>query len=257
MRTIQAALKEHYQAVIEYGINPNNILGVFLYGSQNYGVDLPTSDVDTKAVFIPTFEQLVLDKKMVNHEIHLENGEHCEVMDVRHIVNEFRKQNINFVEVLFTDHFIVNPQFEDLWNDYYISNRDRICRYDITRGVNSIIGQAKHTINQNKTNGKKIANGLRLLYFLEHLLAGAPYEDCIVPVEEVREKIKELKSIETLESEDDANFLLQEFDAMKADFEAGEFVYIPENKNALDVILNDGILEIVKRGLENDSVFNR
>ena len=257
MRTVQEALKEHYQAVIEYGINPNNILGVFLYGSQNYGVDLPTSDVDTKAVFIPTFEQLVLDKKMVNHEIHLENGEHCEVMDVRHIVNEFRKQNINFVEVLFTDYFIVNPQFEDLWNDYYISNRDRICRYDITRGVNSIIGQAKHTINQNKLNGKKIANGLRLLYFLKHLLAGAPYQDCIVPIAEVRKKIKDLKAIEVLKSEDDANFLLQEFDSMKADFEAGKFAYIPENKDAIDVILNDGIIEIIKRGLENDSVFNR
>lgn len=257
MRTVQEALKEHYQAVIEYGINPNNILGVFLYGSQNYGVDLPTSDVDTKAVFIPTFEQLVLDKKMVNHEIHLENGEHCEVMDVRHIVNEFRKQNINFVEVLFTEHCIVNPQFEDLWNDYYISNRDRICRYDISRGVNSIVGQAKHTVNQNRLNGKKIANGLRLLYFLEHYLAGFPYEECIVPEEEVRERIKALKAIEVLETEDEALRLLQRFDVLKERFEVGEFNYIPENKDAIDVLINDGLLEIIKRGLENDSVFNR
>jgi len=257
MRTIQEALKEHYDAVIEYGINPNNILGVFLYGSQNYGVDLPTSDVDTKAVFVPTLEQLVLDKKMVNHEIHLPNGEHCEVMDVRHIVNEFRKQNINFVEVLFTEHCFINSYYEDLWNDYYISNRDRIGRYDIKRGVNSIVGQATHTINQNKTNGKKIANGLRLLYFLEHLLAGAPYEDCIVPVEPVREEIKALKAIEELESDTGATYLLEKFDELKADFEAGRFVYIPENKDALDVILNDGIIEIIKRGLVNDSVFNR
>ena len=34
------------------------ILGIFLYGSQNYNIATEKSDVDTKAIIIPTVEQL-------------------------------------------------------------------------------------------------------------------------------------------------------------------------------------------------------
>lgn len=36
----------------------DRIVGIFLQGSQNYGLDLPTSDVDTKLIVVPTFQEL-------------------------------------------------------------------------------------------------------------------------------------------------------------------------------------------------------
>ena len=52
MRNIQDALNEHKQAVIEYGIPEAQILGIFLYGSQNYGIDTEESDVPLSSLLI-------------------------------------------------------------------------------------------------------------------------------------------------------------------------------------------------------------
>ena len=36
----------------------------------------------------------------------------------------FEKQNINFIEILFTEYKWVNPKFQKLWEDYFINNRE-------------------------------------------------------------------------------------------------------------------------------------
>ena len=47
-------LKEHWNAVVDYGIPEERIIGVFLYGSQNYGFATEESDIDSKAIIIPS-----------------------------------------------------------------------------------------------------------------------------------------------------------------------------------------------------------
>ena len=51
----------HYKHVCSH-YNEDHILGVFLYGSQNYALDNGDSDVDTKAIYIPTFKEVVFNK---------------------------------------------------------------------------------------------------------------------------------------------------------------------------------------------------
>ena len=101
MRNIQQALEEHKTAVLKK-YPKDKLLGVFLYGSQNYGTSTENSDVDTKAILIPSFGDLIL-REPVSKEIHLANNEHCEVKDIRELVKMFKKQNINFLEILYTD----------------------------------------------------------------------------------------------------------------------------------------------------------
>ena len=36
-----------------------NIIAIMCYGSQNYGLDTSNSDFDTKAIVLPSFEDLV------------------------------------------------------------------------------------------------------------------------------------------------------------------------------------------------------
>ena len=74
------------------------VLGVFLQGSQNYNLDYPGSDIDTKAIIIPTFKDIVLNKKPVSTTLILPSNEHIDVKDIRLYMDCFKKQNINFID---------------------------------------------------------------------------------------------------------------------------------------------------------------
>ena len=100
---IQKRVLEHFNYIKQF-YHESQILGVFAYGSMNYGTYIKgISDVDTKAILIPSFGDLIL-REPISKEIHLANGEHCEVKDIRELVKMFKKQNINFLEILYTDY---------------------------------------------------------------------------------------------------------------------------------------------------------
>ena len=222
MRTWEEALKEHRAAVLAAGFKEENIVGIFTYGSQNYGVATETSDWDTKAIIVPSYEELVL-RPPVSREIHLENGEHCEVKDIREIVNMFKKQNINFLEILYTEYKWLNPIYKRQWEIYFEENREIIIHYDTNKTVKSICGQAIHTLKQNPTDGKKVANGLRLLRFLENFLAGVNYSDCIVLPEEERQRIINLKTGKIMAFKSYSDNFIVKFDILRnTNFEKDE-----------------------------------
>ena len=126
---IMRELENKKQYLIEYGFNENNIIGIFLYGSQNYNLDTPTSDWDTKAIIVPTFDEVLFDRPL-SKEIDVQRiegeWEHCEVKDIREMVNMFKKQNINFIEILYTQYKWINPTYLNLWNKYFVDNPDMI-----------------------------------------------------------------------------------------------------------------------------------
>ena len=192
---IQQRVEQHHRFVCEH-YPENQILGVFLYGSQNYDLDTPFSDVDTKAIYIPTFEEVVFEKP-ISKELHLPNGEHCEVKDIREFVKNLYKQNINFVEVLFTDYKVINELYKDLWYEVFYEYRDDIARYDVHKAVHSMSHQAAHTLQQAENGAnpcKKIANVARLIYFLQRYLKGEDYLDCLRPEGVDHDRIFNLKT---------------------------------------------------------------
>lgn len=105
-------LQEHLDAVKEK--HPQWV-GIFLQGSQNYNLDYEGSDVDSKLIVLPCFEEFVLNKKPTSYTHIMENEEHVDVKDIRLMFDCFRKQNINFVEILFTKYRILNPQYQALY----------------------------------------------------------------------------------------------------------------------------------------------
>ena len=118
------AIEKHKDALLNCGFKEDNILGIFVYGSQNYNLDTPTSDWDTKAIVIPTFDEILFDKP-VSKEVKVQRDdnkwEHCEVKDIREFIKMFEKQNINFIEILFTEYKWVNPKFLLLVEWYRVS----------------------------------------------------------------------------------------------------------------------------------------
>ena len=170
-------LQEHWNyAATLY--DESRFLGIFLYGSQNYGFATENSDVDSKLIYLPTFEDMCFKKTMLSKELHYED-EHIEIKDIRLFREMFMKQNINFIEILYTEYFILNPQYKDLFCKYFIDNREDIAHFDRGKALKSISDQLIHTIKQDPHNNKKLHNGLRLYYFLEDYFNDIPYERCL------------------------------------------------------------------------------
>ena len=65
MRDIQKAIQEHKNKVLEL-YPEHQILGIFVYGSQNYNIATENSDVDTKAIIVPTLYNLAINPINVN-----------------------------------------------------------------------------------------------------------------------------------------------------------------------------------------------
>ena len=107
-------VQDHYQEAKIF-LPEDRIVGIFNQGSGNYGLDIPTSDVDTKLIVTPTFDEVVLNKKPISTTHVRANNEHTDLKDIRLMLATFRKQNLNFIEILFTPYFIVNPTFADEW----------------------------------------------------------------------------------------------------------------------------------------------
>lgn len=182
MRNIQNALNEHFNFVLKQGFTTSDILGVFLYGSQNYNMATDDSDVDTIAIIIPSLKEAILNKKIFVKEYTLPNGEHCIVMDVRHYFTSMKKQNINFVEILFTDYNIINPDYKIIWDEYFVKYKESFARYDRKQCMLSTLYQAINCLNKNSNRKKTIANSLRFLDFINSYLdINISYKKCIQP----------------------------------------------------------------------------
>lgn len=176
MRDPKQALMEHYKKISE-DYPDYNFLGIFLYGSQNYGLATEDSDVDSIAILIPSVEGVIL-RKPVCKEIIFENKEHCNIKDIREVVKEWKKQSVQALEILFTDYFIVKPEYVSYWNNF-LNIRNDIAHYDVERTFKSVAGQAKQTYLRNPFDRKQVANTLRLYHFLRSYLMGCSYDACL------------------------------------------------------------------------------
>lgn len=188
---IYTRLESDYNYVKSLGYN---VLGVFLQGSQNYHLDYEGSDIDTKAIIIPSFEDFVLNRKPVSTTLILPSNEHIDLKDIRLMHECFRKQNINFIEILFTEYFIISSDYYDIYQPMF-DNRERIAHYNNYASVNCIAGMVfeehkamehpyptlKDKIDKYGYDNKRLHHILRCEEFLNRYISGVPYEECLIP----------------------------------------------------------------------------
>lgn len=170
------------------------VFGVFLQGSQNYNLDYEGSDIDTKCIVIPTLKDIVLNKKPVSTTLILEDNSHIDVKDIRLMWECFRKQNINFLEILFTDYFIVPFKYGKYWWRMLDINED-IAHYNNYAAVNCIAGMVfeknaalchpyptlKEKIEKYGYDNKQLHHIVRCAEFLDRYIEGVPYKECLIP----------------------------------------------------------------------------
>ena len=130
---IAKRLNEHWEESLE-SFDVSRILGLFLQGSQNYGLDYENSDVDTKLIVLPTLDEIAFNKKPVSTTHVRANEEHIDFKDFRLYIGTFKKQNLNFLEILFTPFQIVNSTYRPYW-DKLVENREAITHYNPYQGI--------------------------------------------------------------------------------------------------------------------------
>lgn len=202
---IMTRLTEHYEESKTL-IDESRIVGLFCQGSQNYGLDYEGSDIDTKLIVVPTFEDIAFNKKPLSTTHVRQNNEHIDLKDVRLYIETFRKQNLNFLEILFTPYKIINPQYAEFWQKL-IDAREAVAHYDIHKSIKSMKGIAleKYHAMEHKYpskieiiekygyDSKQLHHLMRVENYLMRYIAGESYEACLIPDEKTAKKLRKIK----------------------------------------------------------------
>ena len=205
---IMKRVQEHYDEALQY-FPEEQIVGVFLQGSQNYELDYAGSDVDTKLIVVPSFKDICLNKKPVSTTHVRANDEHTDWKDIRLYMETFRKQNLNFLEILFTDFYIINPMYKEEW-DRLVAAREFIARMNPYRAVKSMKGIAMEKfhamehryptkvdiIDKYGYDGKQVSHLIRVYDYLRRYIAGESYKKCLIPSSALRKEIMDYKMLD-------------------------------------------------------------
>lgn len=211
---IMKRVRDHYDEACLY-FPEDQIVGVFLQGSQNYGLDYELSDVDTKLIVVPGFKDICLNKKPVSTTHICVNEEHIDFKDIRLYMETFRKQNLNFLEILFTPYYIVNPLYKEQWMRLVV-NREKIARMNPFRAVKSMKGIAlekyhamEHPypskmdiIEAYGYDGKQNSHLLRVDDYLTRYISGESYESCLRPTGTLVPRIMDYKRLSIIPLEE-------------------------------------------------------
>lgn len=185
----------------------NDVLYCGLYGSQNYGMDTEASDVDTKAMLLPTTKEVILGKKRVSAEVEMADGSLCTVKDVRGMFDEFMKNNTAFIEILYTKYALTNVAFVEEVGDLR-EHRDLLANHDPLRLMHQLhgLGVQKYVAFEKPFAGKldildkygydlkQLHHLCRVRHFMEDYMDYKDYSSCLMPMPEVRDEILKLKT---------------------------------------------------------------
>lgn len=253
MKNIDEVLLEHMdeaKRVLKESDRDVKILGIFLYGSQNYNFADEYSDIDTKCIVIPTARDLCL-RQPISMEHVLPNEEHCVIKDVRLAVREFRKMNIEDMQLFYTNYYWINQNYNCLWYDLK-SKRNQIVHGDKQSVVKSIFHQIQAKLCCLKSSPKDLANVIRLDYFLEQYMTDKPYEDCIkvpdiLPDGITREKLMSIKRTSIKLVDNEYMKLVESITNKYKDAECPVKNTDEKNKAEMNAILDSFLINIVTK----------
>lgn len=264
---IMDRVREHYNEALEY-FPEDRIVGIYYQGSGNYGLDFEGSDVDTKLIVTPTFKDIAMNRKAVSTTHVRKNDEHIDFKDIRLYVETFRKQNLNFLEILFTPYQLVNPMYANEWGRL-IKNRENIARMNVHRAVKSMKGIAMEKyhamehrypskldiIDKYGYDGKQVSHLLRVDDYLERYIAGESYESCLHPTESKIDRIMDYKLLDKISLAEAQVEAIKVKDHVTQIADAFCATYEDEEIPAMKSLLEDVQYNIMKIAIEKE--FNK
>lgn len=188
---VMKRLQEHYDYLIEQG---HEVVFLVHQGSYNYNLDYEKSDIDSKAIILPSFEDFVQSKAPFSYTYILDNEEHIDTKDVRKMCELWQKENISYIELLYSDFIIINPKYKDLV-DELIMHRDDIVNINKDQFLRCIVGMSREKvkalchpypnliekIKKYGFDGKQLSHCARLNEFIKrYTINKEPIKDCYI-----------------------------------------------------------------------------
>lgn len=204
---IREKLHEHYLEALEQGYE---IFGIFVQGSQNYGLDVYNeeywSDIDTKCIVLPSLDDIILNKKPTSTTYERENKEHIDFKDIRLMWECFKKQNVNFMEILFTDYYIVPEKYKKYW-DKMREMAEEIAHAHPAQTVRTMSGMSMEKfkalehryptliekIDKYGYDGKQLHHIIRINDFIKRYTMGLSFKESLTPTAIMVKQMNEAK----------------------------------------------------------------
>lgn len=191
---IMKRIKEHYKFLENKGYA---VLMIASHGSMNYNLyveeDDYVSDIDTKAIILPTLDGLIKDSKPVSKVYDDEYGAHIEVKDIRLMTELWSKQNMAYLEFFYAQYYYINPEYKDMISPL-LEMRDEIVGMHKARLLKNISGMSKEKlktlehpypsikdkIDKYGYDGKQLHHIIRLNDFMRrHFVRGESYAQAL------------------------------------------------------------------------------
>ena len=241
---IQEGLNRH---LIEFTNNCDyEWLGIFLFGSQNYGLGDESSDIDTYIIYFPPSRDTPMLTK------YFDNGEQSNAISIYDFYYNLKQMNFITLEMLFTPYFILNPKYEEWWH-ILLSYRDKIAYMDKNKWLieferlvlmteDRFIHETTMDIENLKKDGyafKPLYHLLRLRDMVDKYNLDEPYQEILLP--RCLDYIKQLKNNHSLLSPEDAYKLVRHLV-----YESREHCFI-EQKYSTDLITQHKVYKHFKQ----------
>lgn len=196
-KRITQALRRYHDRVS----HSREVMFTALYGSQNYDLDTPKSDVDAYCITVPSRHELIFGcpsgedpAKNTSPSSYCYDTGKVTVKNIRQMMDAYIKQSINFCETLFTPYIIINPRYaaevaELRAHAEEIASADLYQQLRTTEGMlQSQMMKARApvtpTIADSPTRMKHLARAMHCWQFLQRRSKGATFADALIENEE-------------------------------------------------------------------------
>ncbi|MFJ3388878.1 hypothetical protein [Lysinibacillus sp. NPDC086135] len=171
---------------------------ISIYGSQNYNLDINDenyqSDIDMKAIIVPTLNDLIYNSKPISTVIETEWGQ-CDLKDIRSYFQTLIKANPAYIETLFTDYYIVDDRFKKEFNEIF-SLKDELVEKLSAQMIRAMYGMMcekqkalchpyptiAHKIEKYGYDGKQLSHAIRLYVMMQdYYLHNRSMKDSLIP----------------------------------------------------------------------------
>lgn len=98
-----------------------NVIYVGLYGSQNYNLDDAESDIDVKAIILPSLHDIIF-RKVTSKTIECEKG-NIDVKDLLTFYDVIKKGNFSYIESIQTEYSIGDKYIKELFSKFKVNKK--------------------------------------------------------------------------------------------------------------------------------------
>ena len=157
---------------------PNyDVLGAFLYGSQNYNLDTENSDVDSIVVIIQSIKSLLYEKEVrTTYEM---ADHHIVVKDLKAFNKNLLTLSPTAVEPLFAQLKWINDKYKYIYQKFYHDNAQKIAMSCPVILYDKVRAMIKSMARKESLTGKQYVLCKRMIRLLQKLAEGKSYEEAM------------------------------------------------------------------------------